>query len=554
VGLLEPLSFAASPFPITIGPEQAVAHRGWREARERVLAAARAGPSLVLVLGPAGTGKTLLLQDAARALRAEGIDVLLNLRGDVPADAPTEKAAGGTRRRVVLIDEADRLNEAMLDRLAHLGECTIVLAGTADPGENCRDSSAAMTVVRLSALAPDEVGPFLAARLARAGLDPELLSGAAVARLAERSGGIPRVLNILAGAALFFARAEGAPRVEAGHVDEAAALRDGDARIGAAEPPAMPVSAPRQEAAPERIPAPPAAPAAALAGPRRPRRHAAALCAAAGIAAACAWLAFGHGERARHPALAIAAAVTPDHPRQIAAAVPPVPQAEPAAPVVPTAHPPTPGPPPVPNAAIAPGSPAPLSPAAPLPLRPSAPDAVAAVPAPPPAREPGAQLAGPPLPGPPLPGPPLPGPPLPGPPLPGPPLPGPPLPGPPLPGRDALPTGAPPRVLLRYARGSAEAAGQAASLAAALREAGFAVDGPAAVQRRDDRPGARYFFAEDREAAALVLGAAGLSGKAALGDAARLAAPPRPGTVELVVPPKQVEVGGRREPSTPGRS
>ncbi len=117
----------------------------------------------------------------------------------------------------------------------------------------------------------------------------------------------------------------------------------------------------------------------------------------------------------------------------------------------------------------------------------------------------------------------------------------------------ALPAGAPPRVLLRYVRGSADAAGQAARLAATLRAAGFAVDDPAAL-RRDDKPGAYHFFAEDRDAAAAVLKAAGLSGKSTLAQAARLDALPRPGTVELVIPPGQVEAGGRSEPSSPGRS
>jgi hypothetical protein len=117
-----------------------------------------------------------------------------------------------------------------------------------------------------------------------------------------------------------------------------------------------------------------------------------------------------------------------------------------------------------------------------------------------------------------------------------------------------LPSGAPIHVALRYARGNAVAAARAAGLAASMRGVGIAVDGAALAARREVRPGARYFFAEDRDAADAVLRAAGLPGRGVLSDAAGGEVPPRPGQIELTMPPSQAEAGGRREPPGDGRS
>ncbi len=470
-----------------------------------------AGPGLILVIGPAGMGKSLLLQDLARVLGAGGANVLLQGRGDLPLESSIEWIDGkltdgeASRRRVVLIDEAERLNEAMLDRLGRLGACTIVLARTTSPGD-VDEQTAAATSVRLAALERDEVGPFLAARLAAAGLDAGSLSDGAVTRLAERSGGVPRMLNMLAAAALFLARSAGAARAEAEHVDQAAALRDGGTEINAAERLESTI-----ESASSGVQAAPLTHAAgvpARISARRPSRRAArtalgvALGVAAGIAAACGWLVLDHGERARPPKAVVTAAVAP----RVANSVQPEPRGLPRSPPVPAPPVPAPPGPDAPQAGGATTEPDAVAPAA-----------VAAVPAPPvQVREPEAVPA--------------------------------------APDREDLPSGAPALVLLRYPRGNAGAAERAASIANALRAAGLAVNPLAVTPRRDNKPGARYFFAEDQDAAAAALRAAGLPGKATLADAARLEAPPRPGTVELILPPSQVEAVGRGEPSSPGRS
>ncbi len=460
-----PLPGLGSPFPITIGPEQAVAHRGWIEARDRVLSVLLAGRGLVLLLGAPGTGKTLLLQEIARTLRADGTDVLLLPRGDLVIDAAEAEladAGAGRRRRAVLIDEADRTTEAALDHLGRLGTRAFVLAGTRDPGDEQPGGSptAAATVVRLAALPPGEVGAFVAARLAQSGLGTDLLTEGAVAQLAEHSGGVPRVLNMLAGAALFLARAERAHRLEPAHVDQAAALRGGGEEMdtGASVAAAVLGATPCQR--PEPLPAP----TSSVPAPRHRRN--AVLGVAAGVAAACAGIvAAWYGDHARHaspPMIAERQAPAPSVP---VAASSPTPRVGPAS-----------------SRGALPATP-------PLPSKPG-----------------------------------------------------------------ALPPGAPAHVVLRYVRGSADAAAWAANLALELRAAGITVDALVPVAPPDIKPGARYFFTEDQATADAVLRAAGLAGKGTLTDAKGLNALPRPGLIELTVPPGQPQAGNRRQPSGDGRS
>ncbi len=194
-------------------------HQGWRAARDQVLAALAAGPGLITLLGPAGTGKTLLLRDLARSLQAAGREVELVGRGDLQFDA------GATD--VVLVDEAARMDEAALDSLAVPG-VTAVLADLPGLETRLENHGLAVTIVRLDPLRPDEIGAFVADRLVRAGQPTDLLTADAVEAVALHSAGVPRVLNLLARAALFMAETEAAARVEERHVSLAVALREGE--------------------------------------------------------------------------------------------------------------------------------------------------------------------------------------------------------------------------------------------------------------------------------------------------------------------------------------
>ena len=457
-------------------PDQVVRHRAWREAHDQVLTAVRAGHGIVLLSGPTGAGKSLLLAELSRTLREAGFDALLQPRGDAPINPGQvrPRGVGEAASRVVLIDEAHRMNAAALGQLGRLGARSFVLAVPAGPGIWPRDAA----VVHLAPLQSGEVGGFVAVRLAQAGQPADRVSHGAVARLAERSDGVPGVLVRLIGAALFLA---GADKVEAAHVDAAASRGDAAEAAGpSASPSAVPPSADPALRPPKQ----------AQAG-TPVRTRAAAFGVAAGVAAICSWMALRTGGRVPEvpPVMTgqVVLAEMPIQPEPAAAR----PEQQAAAPVPPEQTPTQPEP-----AAARPEQGA----AAPVPPPPAPPEQTPTQPDPavtPPEQQAAAPAVPPTAP-------------------------------------DQLPSGAPAWVALHYARGDAAAASRATDLALSLRRAGFSVDGPVAITGRG-RPGVHYFFAEDRGAAEAVLRSANLQGGGLLAGAAGRNPPPRPGTIELIV-------------------
>ena len=206
-----------APFRLGIGPAEAVEHRPWREARDGVLALLANGPAHVVLLGSAGSGKTLLLHALARILQDQGLAVRVGGRGGMLPDL-----GGGA---VLLVDDAERLDPDALARVAERkGSC--VLAGPPALAEHLPKRFAAVV---LSPLSTDEVARFVAVRLGAAGQRRDLLQPDAVLALTRLSGGAPRQINALAGAAVFLAGLDEAAEVTQHHVEEAAALRDGSA-------------------------------------------------------------------------------------------------------------------------------------------------------------------------------------------------------------------------------------------------------------------------------------------------------------------------------------
>lgn len=233
------------PFRLQVPLPEAVAHRAWRHAHAAVLDAVERGESVAL-LGAAGTGKTMLLRAVAQALEALGWRVALagpEGLASVPEDAS-----------VVLLDEAGQISADDLAALAR----PFVLAGP--PGLAARLAGLPRPVVQvtLGRMAAEEVARLVPARLAAAGRPPDMFTPEAIGALARHSGGVVRLVLVLAGAALFAAESAGAAQVTREDVDEAAAMR-----VALAEP--------EEEAPPAAPPSPPEVPAMASAPPPRQR-------------------------------------------------------------------------------------------------------------------------------------------------------------------------------------------------------------------------------------------------------------------------------------------
>lgn len=203
-------------FSLQVAPDAAVAHPAWCRARTAALEALTAGSHAVL-LGPPGSGKSLLLKNLAHTLRGAGKPVHLIGQTGASGDA----RAGG----ILLVDEADALGTDALGVLC-AGPGPVLLAMLPGGSERLPQRSHPVRHVVLDRLAPLEVARFVAARLAAAGRPGDFLEPEAVLALARHSGGLPRLVNVFGAAAVFFAGLDGSSRIGQRHVDEAAAMRD----------------------------------------------------------------------------------------------------------------------------------------------------------------------------------------------------------------------------------------------------------------------------------------------------------------------------------------
>lgn len=243
------------------------------------------GEGFVKVTGEVGTGKTLLCRALLNALGEEegrwqlawlpnpglapsALRQALAEELHVPRAASLDdhallaalnrrliELAGQGRRTVLLIDEAQALPPRTLEALRlltnleteHCKLLQVVLFGQPEldalleqPG--LRQLRQRITFsYRLRPLDLADTRRYVEERLVHAGYRGEpLFEAAALRRLASGSGGIPRLINILAHKALMAAFGAGSRRVRAGHVRRALAdtegarpfLRQGGARLG----------------------------------------------------------------------------------------------------------------------------------------------------------------------------------------------------------------------------------------------------------------------------------------------------------------------------------
>jgi len=237
-----------------------------QEALNTLLVAARTGEGFIKITGEVGTGKTLLCRKFMATLGPEFVTAYipnpyleprtlmlaladeLEVGYDKDADqhqvlkAITHRllALASDGKRVLLcLDEAQAMPVETLEALRLLTNLEtekrkllqIVLFGQPELNRKLELQSIRQLAQRitfhyhLGPLTRDDLDYYVAHRLRVAGYDgARLFSRGAVARLYAASGGVPRLVNILAHKALMLCYGQGRQQVERTHV--AAAARD----------------------------------------------------------------------------------------------------------------------------------------------------------------------------------------------------------------------------------------------------------------------------------------------------------------------------------------
>jgi len=262
------------PFGITPDTSFTVITRSHQEALNTLLVALNSGEGFIKITGEVGTGKSLLCRRLLQALPegsvsaylpnpylaprtlllalAEELGVELDIQADdyhllKSVNHALLSHAAAERQVVVCIDEAQAMPLETLESLRLLSNLEtekrkllqIVLFGQPELDRKLAEPSVRQLLqriafhYRLSGLAREEVGNYLAHRLRVAGYRGESIFGSRAVRCIHRaSHGTPRLLNILAHKALLAVYGEGKHAVGAKHVRQAAADTEGAASAG----------------------------------------------------------------------------------------------------------------------------------------------------------------------------------------------------------------------------------------------------------------------------------------------------------------------------------
>ncbi|OYQ42130.1 hypothetical protein CHU94_03825 [Rhodoferax sp. TH121] len=260
-------SLREAPFSITPDTDFFFAHEGAQASLNMLLVALRSGEGFLKVVGELGCGKTVLCRQLLKTLQGECVtayipnpdmgpdDLLVALCGELglAVEQPVQRHqlmaglaqclldhAQHGRRVVVCIDEAQAIPVRTVESLRLLSNLEtekrkllqLVLLGQPDLDDKLARPEIRQLLQRitfseyLGPMRPERVPAYMAHRLERAALgattDTDVFTPAAARAIAQASGGVPRLINILAHKCLMLAYGEDRHRVSAAHVRLAA--------------------------------------------------------------------------------------------------------------------------------------------------------------------------------------------------------------------------------------------------------------------------------------------------------------------------------------------
>src|SRR3990167_8560212 len=269
-------SLREAPFSITPDTDFFYPHAGAQASLNMLLVALRSGEGFVKVVGDLGCGKTVLCRQLLKTLQGECVtayipnpdmgpdDLLMALINELAItvtpplsrhkilnalrDCLLQHAQEG-RRVVVCIDEAQAIPVRTVESIRLLSNLEtekrkllqLVLLGQPELDDKLARPEIRQLLQRitfseyLGPMHAARVGVYLVHRLQRAAqgeaTDTDVFTPAAARAIAQASGGVPRLINILAHKCLMLAYGEDRHRVTAAHVRMAARDTPGVARL-----------------------------------------------------------------------------------------------------------------------------------------------------------------------------------------------------------------------------------------------------------------------------------------------------------------------------------
>ncbi len=257
-GLREP------PFGLTPDTAFAFAGTSHQEALNVLLVASASGEGFIKIIGDVGMGKTLLCRRFLSTLRGDYVaayipNPMLDLRGLLLAIAEELGAevdrqadqhhlikavnhallgfARQNKRVIIFLDEAQALPVETLEALRLLSNLEtekrklvqVVMFGQPELDEKLAQPSIRQLNQRiafhhrLSGLSAKETSQYVSHRLRVAGYaGQQLFTAGALRALNKHTGGVPRLINVIAHKSLLAAYGEGKPAVSRAHVLRAA--------------------------------------------------------------------------------------------------------------------------------------------------------------------------------------------------------------------------------------------------------------------------------------------------------------------------------------------